>query len=99
MTKLFRLHEIKKEQFINITTMRQVRLEVMTHGYDKLNENQEGLLINQQITRHFHRNPLEIFAVNRYLEYGFLSSLSLNNNKDSCKIKYTIIVHMLVFVA
>jgi len=34
-TKFLKLHEIKIEQFINITTMRQFRLEVMTHRYDK----------------------------------------------------------------
>ena len=34
-TKFVRLHEIKSEQFINITTMRQVRLEVVTYRYDK----------------------------------------------------------------
>jgi len=32
---LLKLHEIKTQQFNNITAMRQVRLEVMTHKYDK----------------------------------------------------------------
>jgi len=33
---------MKTQQFVNITTMRQVRLEVMTHRYDKWNGNQTG---------------------------------------------------------
>jgi len=61
-------------------------------------QNREGCKVTSKLPDIF-RHPLQIFVRNQYLEYGFLSFLSLNNSKDSCKIKCTIIENMLIFVS